>query len=173
MSSNFKEWSTKLSYVMTLFLFSGLMGGTALGLERPRIQTALILVDPGFSRFSLEVARRIQARLNAGGIAAKLTPAREFNAEDVKGVDLIVIGGPTYAGQPSPQIKKLLSKLPPTSELKALLFSTGGSDGSGLEPLTRMAEEKGLSILGAAKFLQKTGQGPGLDKRIGELLEGI
>jgi flavodoxin len=172
-SSDFKEWSTKLSCVMTLFLFSSLMGGPALGLNRPRIQTVLILVDPGFSKFSLEVARRIQDRISAKGIAVKLIPVGEFKAEDLHGMDLIVIGGPTYAGQPSPKIKKLLAELAPIPELRTLLFSTGGSDGSGLEPLTRMAGEKGLLVLGGAKFIQKPDEAPELDLKIRELLEVI
>ena len=136
-------------------------------------QNALIVVDPGFSKFSLKIAGQISAKLTRKGYAVTLITANRFQAEGLSKVNLLVLGGPTYVGQPSGRIKQAVQALSNGTKLKTLIFVTGGSDCSGLAPLNQLAAEKGLAVVGSCGILDKREEASNIEPKINQLLEII
>jgi flavorubredoxin len=136
-----------------------------------QIGKALIVVDPGFSKASLKVGQSIAAKLTQKGVTVKLVTVKSFKPQDFSGIDLLVLGGPTYVGQPSGGLKKLAAKLNDCNGLKTLLFQTGGADCSGLGPLGDLAKTQGLTVIGSYGFLPQDMNG--METKINKLLEAI
>lgn len=117
-------------------------------------KTGMILVDPGFSKYSLKIADQISKTLTNKGYSVTLMTVDRYHGENMPNVDLLVLGGPTYAGQPSGGLKKAISSLKKCNNLKVLLFITGGSDYTpGLDSLERLAAQRGMEIVGKCGFL--------------------
>lgn len=55
---------------------------------------------------------------------AKLVKACDFSTEDIKGIDLLIIGSPTQAGNPTVLVQKALAKLVSLDDLKIAAFDT-------------------------------------------------
>lgn len=136
------------------------------------VKTALIVVDPGMSGYSLKVAQNIASKLQKKNIPAKTVKAKDFKAQDLSGIDLLVLGGPTYAAQPSVGLKQAMAKVNAPG-LKTLLYQTGGRDCAGLAPLLQMAEGKGLTVLGSGSILFNKREASYLDKQVDQLLGNI
>jgi flavodoxin len=136
-------------------------------------KSGLIVVDPGFSQFALKVAQKISEKLTQKGYTVKLVKANKFNPQETAKRDLLVLGGPTYVGQPSGGLKKVVESISQGTKLKTLLFVTGGADCSGLEPLKKLATEKGLSVVGSAGILDTKAEAPNMEAKINKLLETI
>lgn len=144
-----KHRKRKMALGLTLLLLLGMMPMVN---AKDSFTKALIVFDPGFSKQSMKISEKIATELRTRNIEVELVEAKQFNPEDLLGVDLLVLGGPTYARQPSGKLRKAVAKINAPG-LKTLLFQTGGSDCAGLEPLAAMAEEKGLPIIGSCKIL--------------------
>lgn len=106
-------------------------------------------------------------------MTVKLLTEKEFRPADLESGDLLVLGGPTYVGQPSGGLKKLLTKLDKAAGSKTLLFITGGSDCSGLGPFTELAKAKGLQILGSCGIFVDPPTSPAIESQLDKLLESI
>lgn len=134
---------------------------------------ALIVVDPGFSGFSFQIAQKIAEQLQVKNIGVKIVKVNQFKNSDLENRDYVLIGGPTYAAQPSPKIKSFLTTLNPKSGLKAILFLTAGRDYTGLEPFVKLVQEKGLPILNSTVILTTIKDPAEINSKIGKLLEVI
>jgi flavodoxin len=148
------------------------MGMSFMAQAKSSIKKALIVVDPGFSKSSLKVARNIADQLTQKGISFKLENVNQFKPSDLTGVDLLVLGGPTYMVQPSGGLKKLVDRLDANPSLKTLLFQTGGTDCGGLTPLTELVKAKGLTVIGGCGILMPKDVSK-IEGKIIKLLESI
>lgn len=118
------------------------------------VKQGLIVVDPGLSGFSYHVAHEIANGLREKKIAVKVVKTSAFKESDLIKLDLLVIGGPTYAHQPSKGVRQFISELnlPGT---KTLLFQTGGINCAGIAPLRKLARQKKLRIFGVMTVTPK------------------
>jgi Uncharacterized flavoproteins len=129
------------------------MGRLFMAQAESSFKKALIIVDPGFSKSSFNIGQNIAEVLNQKGISVKLEKVNEFRPSDLAGIDLLVLGGPTYMAQPSGGLKKAVARLNANTSLKVLLFQTGGSDCAGLAPLSELVKAKGLLVIGECGFV--------------------
>lgn len=132
----------------------------------------LIIVDPGFSKFSMKIGQNLKAKLTERRMTVKLLTVRQFRPSDLEGVELLVLGGPTYVGQPSGGLKRLLTKLDKAAGTKTLFFITGGADCSGLGLFNDLAKAKGLKVIGNCGILS-TEQAPEIEQKLDQLLGAI
>lgn len=154
-------------------LFYGIGMITMANSGEHQFQKALIIVDPGYSKFSLQIGEKISHKLAEQKIATKLITVRDFKTQDLTGIDLLVLGGPTYMAQPSNGLKKLLPKLKNTTSLKTLVFQTGGTDCGGLAPLGELAKAQGLTVIGSIGILNTPKAALEIDSRIDALLTNL
>lgn len=161
----------KILFYGLLFIFSGL---GLMGMADAKINhhKALIIVDPGMSGFSLRVAQNISGKLNDKGIEVKLVKSKEFDPGDLTKVDLLVIGGPTYAHKPSKSIKEVIAQLNKPG-ISTLLFQTGCVGCEGLEPLADLVSEKKLRVLNRQGILANKRDELYVENKISELLENL
>lgn len=64
------------------------------------------------------------AKIIAEASGAKLIRADTLKLDDIKGVDLLVIGSPTQAGQPIVAVQKILMQFPDLKNIKVAAFDT-------------------------------------------------
>jgi flavodoxin len=107
------------------------------------------------------VPRKAYNRLTvylAGGRRAMKGEADPVDPEriDVAACDLLVIGTPVWAGNPTPVINAAIAGLANCEGKKAVLFATCGMQaGKTLEVMTRALEAKGVAVAGAVVFSRK------------------
>lgn len=159
----------KMFLGLLLFLIMGMMPMVN---AKDSFTKALIVVDPGLSKGSIKVSEAIATKLKARNIEVKLVKAKQFSPENLSGVDLLVLGGPTYARQPSGKLRKAVNKINAPG-LKTLLFQTGGTDCAGLEPLAEMAEGKGLIVIGSCKIVIRPNETEVIGESVDQLLASI
>jgi len=70
---------------------------------------ALVVYDSVFGNTE-KIARAIGQGI---GAEARVLRTIDAQASGVRGVDLLVVGGPTYAGNPRPELKAFLDSIPP------------------------------------------------------------
>ncbi len=114
----------------------------------------VVLYDSVFGNTKL-VAEEIA---KAAGKGAKLVSAADFKAEDIADADLIVVGSPTRAFNPTPGMAGVLKTLPSLAGKKALVFDTR-SDKADLNSKAFNFFEKtfGYAAEKMAKALKKKG----------------
>lgn len=61
---------------------------------------------------------------DALGSSAKLAEAGEVQVDDVKGVELLIIGSPTQGGRPMPSVQNFLVNLPSLEGVSVAAFDT-------------------------------------------------
>jgi flavorubredoxin len=167
--------SIKIRRIFSLCLAALLLCGMGMShmvYATNNVKQALIVVDPGFSQFSLTIAQNIADKLAQKSISVKLIKVNQFKTQDISGVDLLVLGGPTYMAQPSNGLKKFVSTLNITSGINTLLFQTGGTDCGGLAPLAELVKTKGLQVIGSCGILKPKGASE-IENKISKLLENI
>lgn len=167
-----KPYRRVTGFLLALFILGGI-GMSIMAQTATAARKALIVIDPGFSKFSSKIGKNIESRLTERSMAVKFLTVKEFRPADLESADLLVLGGPTYVGQPSGGLKKLLTKLDKAAGFKTLLFITGGEDCSGLGPLTELAKAKGLRILGSCGILDKPQEVRQNEEKLDKLLENI
>jgi flavodoxin len=123
----------------------------------PSTKRALIVVDPGYSGFSYQVAQAIAKILRERKIETKVVKIKEFKKENLEKTDLFILGGPTYAHRPSKGVRRFLAQLN-SPGINTLLFQTGGIDCAGIAPLQESAQAKGLNVIGIMTITIKQSQ---------------
>ncbi len=93
--------------------------GTAMG-------TALVLYDPGLSGASTRVAQKIAADLQNQSLTVTIAGIKSATAATTTGYDIIIIGGPIYAGAPTSSVKDALSNLQHDSDANVGVYGSGG-----------------------------------------------
>jgi flavodoxin len=86
---------------------------------------ALVVYNPGITGGAKSVADLIANDLKADGFSVTLAGVKSGAASDVSTYDVIVAGGPIYAGNPSGSIKSYLQSLHPAASAKIGVFGFG------------------------------------------------
>ncbi len=73
--------------------------------------TALVLYDPGLTGASTRVAQQVAVDLQNKSLTVTLAGIKSSTASNTTGYDVIVIGGPIYAGSPTSSVKDALNGL--------------------------------------------------------------
>lgn len=113
------------------FVFLDAMSYTATGAESLSpagnvTGNALVVYDPGITGFAKDVATKVAGDLQSNGYTVTLAGVRSSAAANVSGYDVIVAGGPTYAGNVSSSIRSYLQELKPSSNARIGIYWTGG-----------------------------------------------
>ena len=86
---------------------------------------ALVVYDPGITGTAKNAAVAIAGDLQAKGYTVTLDGIKNSNVMNTTGYNVIVIGGPVYAGQPASSLQSYLSDVTPPKEAKIGVFTTG------------------------------------------------
>ncbi len=89
------------------------------------IGKAIVVYDPGLSGGAKDTATKIGYNLQEKGYDVTLAGVKSSTAADLTGYDVIVVGGPIYAGKPASTIKSYLNSLSPPSNAKVGVFGYG------------------------------------------------
>jgi flavorubredoxin len=115
---------------------------------------ALIVYDPGLSGATKNAALSMASDLKAKGYEVKVAGVKSSNVSNVSGYDILIVGSPTYGGNPTGAIKTYLQGLSPPNNLKIGVYATGGSAG-GLGANQEMAsilQNKSITVKASQKF---------------------
>jgi flavodoxin len=86
---------------------------------------ALVVYNPGIFGGAKGAADQIASDLKADGYTVTLAGVKSAAASDVSGYDVIVVGGPIYAGNASGSVKSYLQNLHPPADAKVGVFGYG------------------------------------------------
>ncbi len=100
-------------------------GSQTLTPEGTSIGTALVLYDPGYSGAATRVAEQVAADLQTKGYTVTLAGIKSGDAQNTDGYDIIVIGGPIYAGTPTTSVKDALNNLNPDTGVMVGVYGSG------------------------------------------------
>lgn len=89
------------------------------------IGQAIVVYNPGLSGAAKDIATKIGYNLQEGGYNVVLAGVKSSAAADLSGYDLIVVGGPIYAGKPASSIQTYLNSLNPPADAKIGVFGYG------------------------------------------------
>lgn len=89
------------------------------------VGTALVVYDLGLSGTSKEVASKISADLQSHGYTVTFAGIKSSAAATTSGYDVIIAGGPIYAGVPTSSVKDFLSNLNAVQGVKIGVFGSG------------------------------------------------
>ncbi|WP_424359834.1 flavodoxin family protein [Methanocella sp. MCL-LM] len=112
------------------FIMFDVMSNTATGTEKLTpigdvAGKALVVYDPGVTGTAKAAAGIVARELQAEGYVVDLAGVKSATAADVSGYDVIVVGGPTYAGNLSGSAKTYLENLKPSADVRIGIFATG------------------------------------------------
>lgn len=159
-----------LVLINLFILFGGGMNPMTMAARDSR--NVLIIVDPGGTGFCLKVAKAIANRLDEKNYHVRLVKANHFQASDLSEVNLLIMGSPTYARQPSKSLKNVMEKVEDPG-MKTILFQTGSLDCSGLQSLEAMARKKRLNVVYSSGILFSKRDESYLAKKIDEIMDEI
>ncbi|MGZ7210560.1 MAG: flavodoxin family protein [Methanobacterium sp.] len=119
-----------IAVVAAGFVFFDVMSYSATASEKlnpsgSEVGKALVVYDPGISGASKNVASEIAQNLQAKGYAVDLAGISSTTAKNTSGYNVIVVGGPVYAGNASTSIKSYLNTLKVDNDAKIGVFATG------------------------------------------------
>jgi flavodoxin len=92
--------------------------GTAVG-------KALVLYDPGLSGTASKVATKVAEDLQAQNYTVHLLGIKNADASYTTGFDIVVVGGPIYAGSPTASVKDAVNNLHPDVGSVVGVFGSG------------------------------------------------
>lgn len=161
--------------MLTGLLLGGMIMTKTVEAEAKMGQTknALVIVDPGFLKFSLRIGENISKQLIQRGYRVKLVVAKRFKPRDIAGVELLVLGGPIYGGRPGEGLKKTIGLLENVNGVKTLLYVAKGLPQDEWEPLEILVAQKGLAVIGKGKFLVRSRKEADVTKGVQQLLKQL
>ena len=86
---------------------------------------ALVVYNPGLSGGAKDVATKIGYDLQTSGYAVVLAGVKSSAAADTSGYNVIVVGGPIYAGKPASTVQSYLNSLNPPENVRVGVFGYG------------------------------------------------
>ncbi|WP_414469105.1 flavodoxin family protein [Methanobacterium sp. ACI-7] len=118
------------SFALMGFVFFDGMSYTATGSEQLNptgnvVGNALVVYDPGISGASKKVSEEIARNLQSKGYVVDLAGISSSKAKDESGYNIVVVGGPIYAGTASSSVKSYLNALKSDKKVKIAVFATG------------------------------------------------
>lgn len=87
---------------------------------------ALVVYDPGLSGAAKDVASKIANGLQSNGYTVDFAGIKSEVAANPSGYNIIVVGGPIYAGSPTSSVKAFLNNLNPAQGVKIGVFASAG-----------------------------------------------
>ncbi len=90
-----------------------------------QVGNALGLYDPGYSGAATNVADKVAAELQTQNYNVTLAGIKSPQAQSTEGYDIIIIGGPIYAGTPTASVKDTLNNLQPNANVSIGVFGSG------------------------------------------------
>lgn len=134
---------------------------------------ALVVYDPGVSGTAKTAAGTIAADLQAKGYTVVLAGVKSQAAADASGYDVIVVGGPTYAGNASSSVQAYMKTLTPKEGARVGMFATGSveiNDEAMLrEQVCSLPADSSLEVAEAMKLAQ----GEDTDKKCAEFVAAL
>ena len=89
------------------------------------IGQALVVYDPGLSGGAKDVATKIGYDLQTAGYNVMLAGVKSSVASNTTSYNVIVVGGPIYAGSPASSVQSYLNSLNPPENAKVGVFGFG------------------------------------------------
>jgi len=86
---------------------------------------ALVVYDPGLSGSAKTVAYKVALDLQAQGCTVNFAGIKSGTAANTTGYNIVVAGGPIYAGAPTGSVKDFLTNLNPAGTSKVGVFGSG------------------------------------------------
>jgi flavodoxin len=162
------------------FVIFDIMGNTATSSEilKPAglaTGKALVVYNPGITGNSKDVASKIASALQSKGYEVMLSGVKSQAAADPSGYDVIIVGGPIYAGNASSTIKSYLESLSLSDNTKIAVFATGSAKVNMNDPKALMKEVTSLpddSIL-KIKAIMKVLPEDDADKKCADFVTAI
>lgn len=114
----------------------------------------MIVYDPGLSGESKTVATKMGNELQSKGYEVKLAGVRSNDATNVTGYNVILFGGPTYAGDASSAIKTYLEGLNIPQNVTVGVFSvgSGADDQDSNLVMQQILQNKNVTVKVSVKF---------------------
>lgn len=114
----------------------------------------LIVYDPGLSGATKNTSLSMANDLKANGYEVEVAGVKSNDVSNVSGYDVLIVGSPTYGGNPTEAVKSYLQGLNPPNSLKIEVYAVGGSD-EGLGANQMMAsilQNKSATVKASQKF---------------------
>jgi flavorubredoxin len=89
------------------------------------IGQALVVYDPGLSGGAKDVATKIGYDLQTAGYNVVLAGVKSSTAANITGYNVIVVGGPIYAGKPASSVQSFLDAFNPPATATVGVFGFG------------------------------------------------
>lgn len=86
---------------------------------------ALVVYDPGLSGGAKDAATKIGYNLQTSGYDVTLAGVKSSAAANLTGYDVVVVGGPIYAGKPASTVQSYLNSFNPSAQVKVGVFGFG------------------------------------------------
>lgn len=140
------------------------------------VGTALVLYDPGLSGASTRVAEKVAAALQVQGLTVTLAGIKSSAAANTAGYDVIVVGGPIYAGGPTLSVKDALNSISTDSGSATVgVFGSGQGESSPEDIAQIRSAVPALSSGGALSeaVVLKIGETEDLDARASEFVNQL
>jgi flavodoxin len=100
-------------------------GSQTLAPSGTSVGNALVVYDPGLSGAAKDAASKIAINLQTDGFTVHLAGVKSSTATHTTGYEIIVVGGPIYAGTPTGSVKDFLNNLKPDQGTKIGVFGSG------------------------------------------------
>ena len=88
---------------------------------------ALVVYDPGISGMTKNAAYSIARGLESRAYDVTVAGIRSPEASKASGYDMVIVGSPTYAGNPTGPVTDYLNSVQPSKEAAIGVFATGMS----------------------------------------------
>lgn len=125
---------------------------------------ALVVYDPGISGQAKNAAEEIAKNLQQKGYTVELAGISNTEAKNTSRYDIIIVGGPIYAGKASKSVESYLSDLKPSSGAKVAVFATGqdadilNNNSLLLKEVVPLPQNSTLKIISVTKFINETNE---------------
>jgi flavodoxin len=138
---------------------------------------ALVVYNPGVTGAAKNIASTIANDLKAQGYSVVMAGVKSQTATDVSSYDVIVMGGPIYAGSASSSVKAYLESLHPASNATIGVFGHGsveqdnGDKAAVLEDVASLPANSTLNIKAALKLTPQEDMDKGCADFVARLLK--
>ncbi|MFB3888095.1 MAG: hypothetical protein ACE14S_01275 [Candidatus Bathyarchaeia archaeon] len=117
--------------IFAALVFLDLAAYTATGSETltpngASVGSALVVYDPGLSGAAKDVASKVASTLQANGYTVTFAGIKSAAAANTTGYQVVVVGGPIYAGTPTGSVKEFLRSLNAGPGVRVGVFGSGG-----------------------------------------------
>ncbi len=122
-------------------------------MKTEEIKASIVFISPAGS--TRKIALHIQDRLQCCGLKTTcIDLSADYDMKQLADTDLLLICSPVYAYHPVPPVISFISELNNKSFYAVLFVSWGGvTSGTALFDMAKGIEEKGGTVIGAAKIL--------------------